>query len=195
MMRAKIMPDDHAGQGETLEMIREVNPRVRDRYVTVRIEMSLDDAQKLARAAKAYDDALSDAEGAFRFLAQAVKDGVSGYELGCVLALLQRGLTSPEREHDSLLQLHRALTEDLQEAAPHGASAEDMRKVCAERARLGLLEMAASEAVQPAFHTAKPAKIPDAIANAAFLRYLGAIPDGEAAPDGANQKGDCDDDQ
>ena len=121
MMRAVILPDDHAGQGETVEMIRQVNPRVLGQYRTVRIEMTLDDAQKLARAAKIFDDGLCDAEGAFHFLAQAVQDGVNGFELGCALRLMQRGLTSAEREEDMLQRLHRALTEELQPAAPDGA--------------------------------------------------------------------------
>jgi len=121
MMRAVILPDDHAGQGETVEMIRQVNPRVLGQYWAVRIEMSLDDARRLARAAKMFDDGLSDAEAALRFLAEAVQDGVNGYDLSCALTLMQRGLTSPEREEDMLLHLHRALTEDLQPAAPDGA--------------------------------------------------------------------------
>ena len=121
MMRAVILPDDHAGQGETVEMIRQVNPRVLDQYRTVRIEMTLADAQKLARAAKVYDDGISDAEGAFHFLAQAVQDGVDAYQLGCALRLMQRGLTSPEREEDLIMRLHWALTEELQPAAPDGA--------------------------------------------------------------------------
>ena len=116
-MRAVILPD----QGETVEMIRQVNPRVLGQYRTVRIEMSLDDARKLARAAKIFDNRLSDAEGAFHFLAQAVQDGVDAYQLGCALRLMQRGLTSPEREIDLIMRLHRVLTEDLQEAAPNGA--------------------------------------------------------------------------
>ena len=120
-MRAVILPDDHAGQGETVEMIRQVNPRVLGQYRVVRIEMSLDDAQKLARAAKIFDDGLSDAEAALRFLAEAVQDGVNGYDLSYALSLMQRGLTSPEREEDLIMRLHRVLTEELQPAAPDGA--------------------------------------------------------------------------
>ena len=50
-----------------------------------------------------------------------MKDGVNGYELGCALTLMQRGLASPAREDDLMMRLHRVLTEDLQEAAPNGA--------------------------------------------------------------------------
>jgi len=67
MMHAVILPDDHAGHGETLEMIRQVDPRVLGQYRTVRIELTVDDARKLARAAKVCDDGLCDAEGALRF--------------------------------------------------------------------------------------------------------------------------------
>jgi len=120
-MRAVILRDDHAGQGETVEMIRQVNPRVLGQCRLVRIEMTLADAQKLARAAKVYDDGLSDAEDALRFLANAVRDGDADYDLSCALSLMQRGLTSPEREEDLIMRLHRVLTEELQPAAPDGA--------------------------------------------------------------------------
>ena len=98
------------------------NPRVLGQNKTVRIEMTVDDARKLARAAKVFDDGLSDAEGAFRFLAAAVQDGVEGYDLSCALSLMQRGLTSPEREEDMLLRLHKVLAFALHEGAPDDAN-------------------------------------------------------------------------
>jgi len=129
-MRARIMPDGHAGQGETLEMIRQVNPRVLDRYRTVRIEMTLDDARKLQAAAKFFDDRLSAAEGAFQFIsyaAQAYEDPDSN-DLRCIAQLCALGLTGKARETDSLMRLYRALSnmtegETTEPPEPEGTTA------------------------------------------------------------------------
>lgn len=60
-------------------------------------------------------------------------------------------------------------------AVSNGASPETMRRLCAERAALGLLGEIAAEPVQKAFE-AETHPMPPAIAGLAFLRHIGAIP-------------------
>jgi len=74
--------------------------------------MTKDDARKLQAAAKFFDDRLSAAEGAFRFIsyaAQAYEDPDSN-DLRCIAQLCALGLTGKARETDSLMQLYRALS-------------------------------------------------------------------------------------
>lgn len=62
----------------------------------------------------------------------------------------------------------------------NGASAETMRKISADRAALGLAAEIASEPAQVAFEPGQSqTPMPPALAGQAFLRHIGAIPEGQ----------------